>query len=74
MFPSMSFVNRYYKEIYDRILIVFPSVFFKREGLKNWEHLRVFVVDVLFSNITIDNTINSTEDSSPKDGLQTVSN
>jgi hypothetical protein len=74
MFPSMSFVNRDYKEIYDRILIVFPSAFFKREGLRNWKHLRVFVVGVLFSNTTIDYTINSTEVSSPKDGLQTVSN
>jgi hypothetical protein len=50
----MSSVNRNYKEIYDRILILFPFVFFKRERLRNWKHLRVFVVDVLFSNTTID--------------------
>jgi len=74
MFLSMSSVKRNYKEIYDRILILFPSVFFKRERLRNWKHLRVFVVDVLFSNKTIDYNINSTEAASSKDGLQTVSN
>jgi len=75
MFLSMSSVNRKYKEIYDRILILFPFVlFFKRERLRNWKHLRVFVVDVLFSNTTVDYTTNSTEAASSKEGLQTVSN
>jgi hypothetical protein len=74
MFLFMSSVNSSYKEIYDRILILFPSLFFKLGRLRNWKHLRVFVVDVLFSNTTIDYTINSTEAASSKDGLQTVLN
>jgi len=74
MFLSMSPVNRNFGEIYDRILILFPFVFFKRERLRNWKHLRVFVGDVLFSNTTIDYTINSCEAASSKGGLETESN
>jgi len=34
MFLSVSSVNRKYKEICDRILILFPFVFFKRREIK----------------------------------------